>query len=90
VENGFIESFNRRLRDECLNVDWFPSLEEARRKLAACRLPEDIHYAGEALFRIAQTRGSLLSLWSDFQARKIGLGRPLAAENPVFVWYEKR
>src|SRR5579864_8538226 len=23
VENAFIESFNGRLRDECLNVDWF-------------------------------------------------------------------
>jgi putative transposase len=22
VENGFIESFNGRLRDECLNVEW--------------------------------------------------------------------
>ena len=34
VENGFIESFNGRLRDECLNVEWFTSLEEARRGLA--------------------------------------------------------
>lgn len=25
VENGFIESFNGRLRDECLNVEWFPT-----------------------------------------------------------------
>ena len=25
VENGFIESFNGRLRDECLNVEWFSS-----------------------------------------------------------------
>ena len=24
VENGFIESFNGRLRDECLNVEVFP------------------------------------------------------------------
>ena len=23
VENGYIESFNGRLRDECLNVEWF-------------------------------------------------------------------
>ena len=23
VENGFIEGFNGRLRDECLNVEWF-------------------------------------------------------------------
>lgn len=34
VENGFIESFNGRLRDECLNVEWFSSLEDARQKLA--------------------------------------------------------
>jgi len=34
VENGFIESFNGRLRDECLNVNWFRSLKEAREKLA--------------------------------------------------------
>ena len=32
VENGFIESFNGRLRDECLNVEWFSSLDDARRK----------------------------------------------------------
>lgn len=33
VENGFIESFNGRLRDECLNVEWFRTLEEARQGL---------------------------------------------------------
>jgi putative transposase len=37
VENGFIESFNGRLRDECLNVEWFATLEDARRKLAKFR-----------------------------------------------------
>ena len=136
VENGFIESFNGRLRDECLNVEWFTTLEEARAKLSewrnhynhvrphsalddrppavfaelhrqspqrfalfpsnatnssppqgfalpadaaldpARRLSEDIQYQSEALLRIAQTRGSLLSLWSDFQARKTGSGGP--------------
>lgn len=34
VENGFIESFNGRLRDECLNVNWFRGLTEARDRLA--------------------------------------------------------
>ncbi len=34
VENGFIESFNGRLRDECLNVEWFASLTDAQNKLA--------------------------------------------------------
>ena len=30
VENAFIESFNGRLRDECLNVHQFASLAEAQ------------------------------------------------------------
>jgi len=30
VENAYIESFNGRLRDECLNENWFLSLEHAR------------------------------------------------------------
>ena len=34
VENGYIESFNGRLRDECLNVEVFFSLADARQKLA--------------------------------------------------------
>ena len=136
VENGFIESFNGRLRDECLNVEWFASLTDAQNKLAtwrdhynhqrphsalndrtpalfaglhgtstprsalptlpkanrkpgqgfaspaaaaldlARRLPQDVLHKGEALFRIAQTRDSLLSLWSDFQARHAGSGEP--------------
>ena len=34
VENGFIEIFNGRLRDECLNVEVFFTLEDVREKLA--------------------------------------------------------
>lgn len=37
VENGYIESFNGRLRDECLNVSLFFSLEDAREKLEQWR-----------------------------------------------------
>jgi putative transposase len=37
VENAFIESFNGRLRDECLNVHQFLSLEDARRKIEVWR-----------------------------------------------------
>ena len=43
VENGFIESFNGRLRDECLNVEWFVSLADARQKLTKFRE----HYSHE-------------------------------------------
>jgi putative transposase len=133
VENGFAESFNGRLRDECLNVSWFSSLSNANAKLVAWRahyneqrphsalndrtpaafaklhglrfalttaskassnprqgcapparaaldparhLPEDDLYEGEALVRIAQTRDSLLSLWSNWKAHKQGLRGP--------------
>ncbi|HYV48814.1 MAG TPA: IS3 family transposase, partial [Myxococcaceae bacterium] len=37
VENAFVESFNGRLRDECLNTQWFADLEHARRVIAAWR-----------------------------------------------------
>jgi hypothetical protein len=37
VENEFIESFLADLHDECLNVEWFSSLEDARQKLAKFR-----------------------------------------------------
>ena len=36
-QNAFIESFNGRLRDECLNAAMFDSLDDARRKLALWR-----------------------------------------------------
>lgn len=36
-QNGFVESFNGRLRDECLNEHLFPSLAAARRIIEAWR-----------------------------------------------------
>ena len=38
VQNAHIESFNGRLRDECLNVHQFVSLEDARKKIEAWRV----------------------------------------------------
>jgi putative transposase len=37
-QNGYIESFNGKLRDECLNEHWFTSLYDAREKVAAWRM----------------------------------------------------
>ena len=37
VQNAFIESFNGRMRDECLNEHWFVSLREARETIEAWR-----------------------------------------------------
>ena len=38
VENAFIESFNGRLRDECLNVEQFASVADAQAKIEAWRV----------------------------------------------------
>ena len=37
TDNAFVESFNGRLRDECLNSHWFLSLADARAKIEAWR-----------------------------------------------------
>jgi putative transposase len=37
MQNGHIESFNGRLRDECLNANWFHNLADARAKIGAWR-----------------------------------------------------
>ena len=38
TENGFIEAFNGKLRDECLNAHQFLSIEDARSKIEAWRV----------------------------------------------------
>jgi putative transposase len=37
TDNAYIESFNGSFRDECLNVHWFLSLQDAREKIEAWR-----------------------------------------------------
>ena len=43
TENGHIESFNGRLRDECLNVTQFTSIEDAGRQIEAWRIDYNAH-----------------------------------------------
>ncbi len=49
TENSFIESFNGRLRDECLNVELFGSLEDAQTILQAWREDYNHHRPHSAL-----------------------------------------
>jgi len=37
IENAFVESFNGKFRDECLNENWFLDLADARSKIEAWR-----------------------------------------------------
>jgi putative transposase len=34
MQNGYLESFNGKFRDECLNLHWFLTLDDARRMIA--------------------------------------------------------
>ena len=43
TENAYIESFNGRLRDECLNVNQLTSIDDARAKIEAWRIDYNHH-----------------------------------------------
>jgi len=43
MQNGHVESFNGRFRDECLNASWFVNLADAKRKIESWR----VEYNGE-------------------------------------------
>lgn len=51
VENCYIERFNGKLRDECLNQHWFPSLVDAREDRELAR---GVHYRSPAQCERAQ------------------------------------
>ena len=38
MQNGHVESFNGRFRDECLNANWFVNLADAKRKIESWRI----------------------------------------------------
>lgn len=72
-QNGHIESFNGRFRDECLNANWFRNLRDARGKIEAwrrdynqqrphsalgSRTPEEFRAALPFAFSILDTAGS--------------------------------
>ena len=42
VDNAFIESFNGKLRDECLNESWFATLSDARYQIEAWRVEYNV------------------------------------------------
>ena len=52
VQNAFAESFNSRLRDECLNENWFTSLAEAREVIEEWRVDYNTRRPHGSLGRI--------------------------------------
>ncbi len=83
TDNCFIETFNRSLRDECLNVDWFETLEDARAKIEAWRRNYNESRPHQALNELAP---------AEFAARIRDLEtgtEPQHAENQPWIWSEK-
>ena len=71
TDNGHIESFNGRLQDECLNVQQFTSLADAKKKIEAWRCD----------YNQVRPHGSLGHLTpAEFVNRGQGNGIPQAAE----------
>jgi putative transposase len=65
TQNAFIESFNGRLRAECLNQHWFENLEQAREIIEAWRIEYNTERPNKALGRrtpeeFAKDQGLLL------------------------------
>jgi putative transposase len=68
MQNGHVESFHGRLRDECLNVSWFRTLNDVRRTLDSyrqeynCERPHSsLAYRTPAEFRSALGYGDVES-----------------------------
>lgn len=53
TDNALIESFNGRLRAECLNENWFLSLEDAEEKISAWRTDYNEQRPHSALDNVA-------------------------------------
>lgn len=67
VQNSFIESFNGRFRDECLNTNWFTNLVDARRKIEAWRIDYNQHRPHSSL--AYRTPEEFAQQWADSPER---------------------
>lgn len=80
-QNGFVESFNGKLRDECLNEEVFDSLAHARRVLARWRHDYNHHRPHSSLGGLTPAARRSLEL-----ARGIAPG---ALATPTTMHYER-
>jgi putative transposase len=62
TDNAFVESFNGRFRDECLNQHWFASLEEVRQTVEAWRIEYNTERPHRALGQ--QTPAAWEAAWA--------------------------
>lgn len=68
MENGYIESFNGKLREECLNQNGFESIEEARRKIEQWRVEYNEYRPHSALGQ--ETPSAFEQQWQRSRGRR--------------------
>jgi putative transposase len=73
VENAYIESFNGRFRDECLNENWFMSLDHARRIIETWRMDYNTERPHSSLGYLTPEE------FIDRESRKFSTGMPVEA-----------
>lgn len=65
TQNGFIESFNGRFRDECLNEHWFSDVSHARKTISEWRQDSTLNYQTLSEFAADWRKGNSDSEGSD-------------------------
>ena len=75
VENAYIESFNGRFRDECLNENWFLTLVHARDIIESWRIDYNTVRPHSSLGYLTPEE------FMDKERRKISTGIPVEAES---------
>src|SRR5262249_33976533 len=68
--NAAIESFNGRSREECLNVHWFASVDDARQKIDAFRWGTTMRTILTALSRASALENTVSERWQPPRAHR--------------------
>ena len=71
TDNGLCESFSGRLRDECLNVNEFESIEQARQTIEAWRIDYNEHRPHGALGHLTPSEYARSGQRRDVEAAKV-------------------
>jgi putative transposase len=83
IENAYVESFNGRLREECLNVSWFRNLFDARRKIEAWREHYNTERPHSALDYRTPNEFALACASAGFSRTEWGKGAQLPPPRPT-------
>jgi hypothetical protein len=91
IQNAYIESFNARLREECLNEHVFLSLDDARRKIECWRIAYNRERSHSSLgnltpeeFAAKHQRSSAIArtAWPAVEPELAGAAQSPPASNP--------